>query len=54
MSQQPITNHQQPKKMTGHWIIQDIEKQIAQRNRMVIIDPSGECAYINNAINWQI
>lgn len=32
--------------MTEKWIIQDIEKQIAQRNRMVIIDPSGECAYL--------
>jgi hypothetical protein len=32
--------------MTDNWIIQDIEKQIAQRNRMVIIDPSGECAYL--------
>jgi len=32
--------------MTDKWIIQDIEKQIAQRNRMVIIDPSGECAYL--------
>jgi hypothetical protein len=32
--------------MTDNWIIQDIEKQIAQRNRVVIIDPSGECAYL--------
>ena len=32
--------------MTDNWIIQDIEKQIAHRNRMVIIDPSGECAYL--------
>jgi hypothetical protein len=32
--------------MTDIWIIQDIEKQIAQRNRMVIIDPSGDCAYL--------
>lgn len=32
--------------MTENWIIQDIEKQIAQRNRMVIIDPSGKCAYL--------
>lgn len=32
--------------MTEKWIIQDIEKQISQRNRMVFIDPSGECAYL--------
>lgn len=32
--------------MTDNWIIQDIEKQIAHRNRVVIIDPSGECAYL--------
>jgi len=31
--------------MTEKWIIQDIEKQIAQSNRMVIINPSGKCAY---------
>ncbi|MBK8854962.1 MAG: hypothetical protein IPN10_12880 [Saprospiraceae bacterium] len=32
--------------MTDKWIIQDIEKQIAQRKRVVIIDPKGECAYM--------
>jgi hypothetical protein len=32
--------------MTENWIIQDIEKQIAHRNRVVIIDPSGEYAYL--------
>lgn len=32
--------------MTDNWIIQDIEKQIAQRNRVVIIDPLGESAYL--------
>lgn len=32
--------------MTDTWIIQDIEKHIALRNRVVIIDPSGECAYL--------
>ena len=32
--------------MTEKWIIQDIEKHIANRNRVVIIDPSGECAYL--------
>lgn len=32
--------------MTDSWIIQDIEKHIAHRNRVVIIDPSGECAYL--------
>lgn len=32
--------------MTETWIIQDIDKHIAQRNRLVIIDPSGECAYL--------
>ena len=32
--------------MTDNWIIQDIEKHIAHRNRVVIIDPTGECAYL--------
>jgi len=32
--------------MTDNWIIQDIEKQIALRKRVVIIDPSGECAFL--------
>jgi hypothetical protein len=32
--------------MTDNWIIQDIEKLIALRNRVVIVDPSGECAYL--------
>lgn len=32
--------------MTDNWIIQDIEKQIALRNRVVFIDPSGVCAFL--------
>jgi len=32
--------------MTDKWIIQDIEKQITHRNRVVIIDPAGDCAYL--------
>lgn len=32
--------------MTDNWIIQDIERQITHRNRVVIIDPSGESAYL--------
>jgi hypothetical protein len=32
--------------MTDNWIIQDIEKHITQRNRVVFLDPSGECAYL--------
>jgi hypothetical protein len=32
--------------MTDIWIIQDIDKHIAQRNRVVIIDPLAECAYL--------
>jgi hypothetical protein len=32
--------------MTDNWIIQDIEKYIAHRNRVVIIDPLAECAYL--------
>ncbi|MDD3968941.1 MAG: hypothetical protein PHT18_09150 [Proteiniphilum sp.] len=32
--------------MTDKWIIQDIENQIARRNRVVIIDPAGDCAYL--------
>jgi len=38
--------------MTDTWIIQDIEKHIAHRNRVVIIDPSGEYSYPNK--NGQI
>ena len=32
--------------MTDNWIIQDIEKHIAQRNRVVILDPTGQCSYL--------
>ena len=32
--------------MTDKWIIQDIEKQINQRNRLVILDPTGQCSYL--------
>lgn len=32
--------------MTDNWIIQDIDKYISKRNRVVIIDPLGECAYL--------
>ena len=32
--------------MTDNWIIQDIDKHIAHRNRVVIIDPLAECAYL--------
>jgi len=32
--------------MTDHWLLQDIEKHIAQRNRVVIIDPTGEYSYL--------
>jgi hypothetical protein len=32
--------------MTDTWLIQDIEKNIAQRNRVVIIDPTGEYSYL--------
>lgn len=39
--------------MTEQWIIQDIEKHVAHRNRVVIIDPSGECAYLLPIIEKQ-
>jgi hypothetical protein len=32
--------------MTDNWIIQDIEKHIAHRNRVVILDPTGQCSYL--------
>lgn len=32
--------------MTDKWIIQDIEKHMLLRNRVVIIDPAGDCAYL--------
>ncbi len=32
--------------MTDNWIIQDIEKHITHRNRVVILDPTGQCSYL--------
>ena len=32
--------------MTDNWIIQDIEKHLAQRNKVIIIDPTGEYSYL--------
>ncbi|MFZ4377810.1 MAG: hypothetical protein ACOYN9_15735, partial [Saprospiraceae bacterium] len=32
--------------MTDTWIIQDVEKNIAQNNRVVILDPTGEYSYL--------
>lgn len=32
--------------MTDNWILQDIEKNISQRGRVVLLDPTGECAYL--------
>lgn len=32
--------------MTDKWIIQDIEKHITQRKRVVILDPTGQCNYL--------
>jgi hypothetical protein len=32
--------------MIENWIIKEIETQIVKRNRIVIIDPSGECGYL--------
>ena len=32
--------------MTDNWIKQDIERQIAQRNRVVFLDSSGECEFL--------
>lgn len=31
--------------MTENWFIQDIEKQLQQRNRAVILDPTGQCDF---------
>jgi len=39
--------------MTDNWIIQDIEKHIAQRNRVVILDPTGQCSYLLPIIEKQ-
>jgi hypothetical protein len=39
--------------MTDNWIIQDIEKYIAQRNRVVILDPTGQCSYLLPIIEKQ-
>jgi hypothetical protein len=32
--------------MTDTWIIQEVEKNIAQSNRVVILDPIGEYSYL--------
>ena len=32
--------------MTEKWILQDLEKLIAQRNRVVILDPAEKCRYL--------
>lgn len=32
--------------MTDKWFIQDIEKQMQHRNRVVILDPKEECAFL--------
>ena len=32
--------------MTDKWFIQDIEKQLQQRNRTVFLDPSGQCEFL--------
>ena len=39
--------------MTDKWIIQDIEKHISHRNRVVILDPTGECSYLLPIIEKQ-
>ena len=31
--------------MTDTWIIQEVENNIAQSNRVVILDPTGEYSY---------
>lgn len=32
--------------MTDNWFIQDIERHIKQRNRVVVLDPAGQCEYL--------
>jgi len=32
--------------MTDNWFLQDIEHQLQHRNRVVIIDPKGQCAFL--------
>ena len=32
--------------MTDTWFLQDIEKQIQHRNRVVILDPKGKCGFL--------
>jgi len=32
--------------MTDKWFLQDIEHQLQHRNRLVIIDPNGQCAFL--------
>jgi hypothetical protein len=39
--------------MTDNWILQDIEKYISKRNKVVIIDPLGDCAYLLPIIEKQ-
>ncbi len=32
--------------MTDNWFIQDVEKLLAHRNRIVIVDPSAQCGFL--------
>ncbi|HUV00916.1 MAG TPA: hypothetical protein VMW32_08140 [Bacteroidales bacterium] len=32
--------------MTEQWLIQDINKLMQHRNRVVVLDPSGQCSFI--------
>ena len=32
--------------MTDNWFIQDVERLLAHRNRIVIVDPAGQCGFL--------
>ncbi len=37
--------------MTDNWFIQDVEKLLAHRNRIVIVDPSAQCGFLVSLLN---
>lgn len=39
--------------MTEQWLLQDINKQIQHRNRVVVLDPTGQCSFVVNLLQKQ-
>ena len=39
--------------MTDNWFIQDVEKLLTHRNRLVIVDPAGQCGFLVSLLEGQ-